>query len=105
MDKSEHVRPASAHGGLGNGCLVRGVTILRVEDKRSLWSDGTKESFFEPQKFGSKFGISNKRFKFLMSSMIFHDPAKANASTDPWYKSRYIVDTYNARVKKAWAPG
>ena len=82
--------------------VLTAFTILRVGKKESLWADGSKESFFEPQKFGSKFGISYKRFKFMMTNLIFFNPNSNGPSVqvakDPWYKSRFIVDTYNSRV-------
>ena len=86
------------------GVLVA-FTILQAGRKRDLWSGSTKESFFETQKFGIKFGISYNGFAFLMSTLIFLDPTKHDALRDPWYRCRSIVDPYNRRVECEWMPG
>ena len=40
-----------------------------------------------------------------MSTLIFFDPNQQDVKSDPWYKCRSIVDTYNRRVQRAWIPG
>ncbi|DBA00695.1 TPA: LOW QUALITY PROTEIN: hypothetical protein N0F65_003624 [Lagenidium giganteum] len=94
----QHVKPTPRP--VAGSSFCDGVRPMK-RDFREYWNEGDAEhdddtrSVDTPRRFGTRFGMSRRRFETLTAAFCLHDPDDTNE--DPWFPVRDFICAFNKR--------